>query len=256
LLSHYKKKAEEDLERYAREMRAYEEKNKAMGKSSPVKEEEEEDFDMKVDVKRQREEVEESQDNYTRKKSKKPPKKDHNMFNVEMMNQAFQNNLMAMKIGGNFMFPMIVNPGMINMANMTPQQTDQLKQQLQAQQQHLIEQATQKSPAISQFEHSPPQQQIRQSGAITRNHSFGLGENELFNRPDSSQQLMGFDQNQHQHHDLHKNGEPSTIGGERDNSSPYEFNYNNMNLNDQGTYQPNNFNFTPNNGPGPDDTFL
>ncbi len=265
VLTHYKKKAEEDLERYAGEMRAYEEKNKASGKASPLKQEDEEDDvdmnNMKDDVKRPRDEGKDSPGgNWKRKKNKKLPKQEQNMFSVEMINQALQSNLMAMKMGGNIVFPMILNPGVMNM---TQQQSDQFLKDLQAQQQQqqqqhmqqhmqqLVSQTPhQQAPTSNPFDPIPPQQMF--PGTISQSQSFGLGENELLTRPDSSsQQLMGYNQHQHQHlhHDGgHKSGDPSMILGDRDNSSSNEFNYSNLNLflNDQGNYPSNYSNFSQN----------
>ena len=209
-MEHYKKKAEEDLERYASQMRAYEEKTKSLMEKAPLKE------DIKDEPKRSRDEVASaSPDNKRKKTNKKSPSKQPDQsMNMEIMNKALQGNIMAMNMGaGNYMFPMILNQNM--MSNFTPH-NDQLRQLQVQQQQQLAEQVQQQRAIGRQYEPTPPQH-IRQQNMINQSPSFNLDSTaEGHNRTDPTQQLLGFDQHQHS----------SLPEGDRENPS-YEF-YNGM----------------------------
>lgn len=246
-LAHYKKKAEGDLERYATQMRAYEEKSKTMEKTPPEKEEE----PIKEETKRPREGTKVLNE-AKRKKTKKPVKVETGNMNMEMMNNAIQNNMMTM--GGNYVFPMILNPGV--MSNLS-QQNDQLRKlHAQQQQQQLTDQVMQRELMARQSERSPPQNLGPSMINQNHSHSFGLDTSDCLPRQDSTQQLMPFDPVHREHHDRMRNHEASAQNDDRDNNlASYEFNNYNMNLSDQASnnYHGGNYHFSNNNGPGSDD---
>ena len=235
-MNQYKEKAKEDLARYAREMTAYEKKNNSTDSPGSIKVEDD------SYGKRQRE-SDVSVSDSKKKKSKKTSAQNQNSQAVEMMNQhAMRSNMVAV-MGGNVMVPMLFNAGM--MSNFSHQQNNQYKQfqhhhQQQQQQQQHDQVPNQIAPRRmgQQYDRStPPPMNPR---LIDRIHSF---ENNSVMRPPYH---INYDQSQQE-------GNEHFQGNETNNLSTYDYNCNNMNLNEENNHG-NDFHFPP--SKGPDDTMF
>ncbi len=111
---HYKKKADEDLERYATEMKIYDKRSKQQFKSPPSDDELQED-----DTKRPREDTKVTPSSDSKRKKTRRPSKDLKegdsspTKNMELMNSAMQDSIskmMSMNVPGSYMIPMMFNP--------------------------------------------------------------------------------------------------------------------------------------------------
>ena len=132
--SHYKEKADEDLERYATQMKLYDKRNRQQYKDS-VSDEEDDTKRSKVPTKS------ESTDRKKKKKQRKLSKDSNESLtkSMEAQNVVQDNmrNIMAMNVAGNFVFPMMMNPT-------TGQPIDRLEM-LHAQQKIISEQIAQET---------------------------------------------------------------------------------------------------------------
>lgn len=238
----YKEKAKEDLGRYAKEMTAYEKKNKS--EDSIVKAEE------GNDQKRRKEGDASPSDSKKKKSSKKATLQDQNsQQTMEIMNQQAMRGNMVAVMGGNIMVPMLFNPGA--MSNFSQQQNNLFKQfqHPHQQQQQVPNQAAPLRTMGQQYDPSTATQSMNPR-TMVQTHSF---DNECVPRP--SRHITNYHQSQQECNEHFQGNESSIQEGETNNMSSYDYNYNNMNLNEENNHG-NDFHFPPSNGSGPDDTIF
>ena len=166
--SHYKKKADEDLERYATEMKLYDKRSKQHYKDSESDNENDE-----VDKKRPKEATKSASTDSAKKKKKQrkyskdssnesPTKSKEGMDAV----QDNMRNMMAMNVAGNFVFPMMMNPT-------TGQPMDRLEM-LYAQQKIISQQIAQETERRRkmQLERNQDSRKPDFNNAMPRNHHY------------------------------------------------------------------------------------